>query len=422
MVGHTHEAVDRYFSFINRALTGLGNTMTTDEMENVVREYLADGTQMQVDDLEYVSDWKSWSKGCSEEMHDHTGKGSALHWRFQRDEAGGPVLLRTKHLVSDEQWVPRDGIELVKSVPTGQPLAAPYKKLGGAEHKKYQARLATTVRKLEENEYLDEVQLAWWQKVLEEETCTCAGDKKNKCTESVPHQYTNESESRQVFPRRNVEADEFEQRRAAAEAIQSSLSQADREKFGESQRKETYIGTRMLRRRRNDRAADIEKIDQGSFVMCRNSTKEEPLIFGIVQEVMLAERKFIMQYYSRSDMSGFVISGSFHPCLVAAAKKKRAKRGQAAKKQQTQKWIGEVGFESVFCFDLQTTGKRASGSLRLTQSAQTRCMDMINNFGSFEEDGAEEELNDDPEDDQRLDSEDEGDGVVNLDDWEVDQS
>jgi hypothetical protein len=87
MVGHTHEAVDRYFSYINRALTGLGNTMTTDEMEKVVKEYLADGKTMDVHDLEYVADWKDWSKGgCSEEMHDHTGKGSALHFRFQRDE------------------------------------------------------------------------------------------------------------------------------------------------------------------------------------------------------------------------------------------------------------------------------------------------------------------------------------------------
>jgi hypothetical protein len=37
MVGHTHEAVDRYFSFINRQLKKLGNVMTATELADAIR-------------------------------------------------------------------------------------------------------------------------------------------------------------------------------------------------------------------------------------------------------------------------------------------------------------------------------------------------------------------------------------------------
>ena len=57
MVGHTHEAVDRFFSYISRALTHAENTMTGDALNALIENYLEDGTTMKVDELDWVGDW-----------------------------------------------------------------------------------------------------------------------------------------------------------------------------------------------------------------------------------------------------------------------------------------------------------------------------------------------------------------------------
>ena len=113
MVGHTHEAVDRQFSFINRCMKKMGNVMTSPDMKQALLGYMKDGTPIRCDDLHFVGDWKKWLEGHHHQLHDHTNKGSALHWQFQRDatpvsDGEGPVLLRYKHLCNDEQWAPQE--------------------------------------------------------------------------------------------------------------------------------------------------------------------------------------------------------------------------------------------------------------------------------------------------------------------------
>jgi hypothetical protein len=307
--------------------------------------------------------------------------------------------MRVKHLVTDEQWAPRAGIELVKKVPTGVPVAAEYRKLGGESHGKYMKSLTKTVEKLEENKFLDEEQMAWWKKVLREESIG-----------EVPQRYTNESESRQVFPSRNLEDDAFERRVIAENEIATSLTQADREHFGEAQRKEVYIGKRMTRVRRNDRAADIEKMEKGSFVMARGSAKE-PLLFGMVEKIHAEEKRFTLHYYRREDMTGSDITGKFSPCYNAGEKKR-------GRKPAAKKWLGEVGFECLMCFDLQTTTKSRSGMMSLTKKAQKRCLEEVDELGSFAEDdvGAVEESEDDM-DFERMDSEEDREGDLDHDQW-----
>ena len=89
--------------------------MTPEHLHAILLDYLNSGKQIECHDLEFVADWKKWMSGCNDELHDHTGKGSAHHFRFQRDAKDEPVMLRMKHLVSDEQWFPRKGIQLVKN-------------------------------------------------------------------------------------------------------------------------------------------------------------------------------------------------------------------------------------------------------------------------------------------------------------------
>jgi len=87
MVGHTHEAVDRFFSFINRCLTNNSKVMTPEEMSDLLSDYMRTGQLIEMHDLEYVADWKKWMSGCNEDLHDHTAKGSAHHWGFKRTTA-----------------------------------------------------------------------------------------------------------------------------------------------------------------------------------------------------------------------------------------------------------------------------------------------------------------------------------------------
>ena len=367
MVGHTHEAVDRFFSFINRCLKNNSTVMTPVQLAALVGSCLDSGQVIDVLDLEFVADWKKWMHGCSEELHDHTGKGSPHHFRFRRDAEDQPVLLRMKHLVSDEQWFPRAGVELVKKVPDGDPDAAPYFPLGRLQPISYLKRLEKTVFLLEKHHYLDDEQLVWWTNFLKKQ-------KEFTTTGIVPKQYTNDSEFRMKFPTREDVGDE---RRTLQEEEErpSTLTEQDRRDFGAVQRKEPYSGKIMSRGRRNDRAADAElSLGVGSFVMLRNNKKDEPLLFGKVVEVMKEEKKFKVWYYSRTDMTGYKIDGPMTPILI----------GEKGKKSKTTKWIGEADFSSLLNFDLATTRpSKGWGVVKLTKAALKRAQEAIEECGDF---------------------------------------
>ena len=368
MVGHTHEAVDRFFSYISRLLKARGSTMTTQELHEAISSYLNE-IHIEVLDLEFVADWKQWIAGCSEEIHDHTGKGSALHWRFKRDTAGGPVLMRTKHLHSDAFWLPEEGVQLVLKDPVGNPVAAHYYPLGRNDPT-YFDKLRKTIRLCDEFGFLNEVQLKWWQDFFAEEE-----------KDEIPEKYLDGSPFAQRFPVREIGE---QQLRLDEEHRSITLRDEDRRQFGEAQRKQVYTGRSQPRKRRNEINASFEDLSVGSIVMLKG-TKEEPLYFGKVTEVSQENRTVKLHYYGREDNSKCDISGKFTAMYTGT----RARRG---KKGETHKWIGVHGFDSILCFDLATTNVKKYG-FRLSAKAQERCLEAIENLGDLEaesEDSSEE--------------------------------
>ena len=383
MVGHTHEAVDRFFSFINRCLKKNATVMTPEHLHTILLEYLTSGVKIECHDLEFVADWKKWMSGCKEELHDHTGKGSAHHFRFQRDTKDGAVLLRMKHLVSDEHWFPRKGIQLVKKVPDGEPDAAMYFPLGRLQPDLYLKRLEKTVELLKKHEYVDAVQLAWWTDFLKQQ-------KDFLTTKEVPKQYTNESEFRMKFPTRK-DGEGVGDVRGEVEEVErpGKLTEQDRRDFGVVQRKEAYTGKIMTRRNRNDRAADAElSLFVGSFVMLRNNKKDEPLLFGKVVNVMRETKMFLVWYYSRPDMTGYKIDGALTPIW----------NGDKGKKSKMTKWIGEAHFSSILNFDLKTTKpSKGWGVVKLTKAALKCATEAIEDCGEFGNEYAEDDNTSEPE-------------------------
>ena len=363
MVGHTHEAVDRFFSFMNRCLKDNSTVMTPVEMHALLSEYMSTGEKIECRDLEFVADWKSWMNGCFEPLHDHTAKGSAHHWRFQRDAEDQPVVLRMKHHVSDEQWFPLDGLQLIKKDPEGTPNPAQYYPLGRMEPEKYITRLSKTVELLQKYDYVDAEQLAWWQKFLTDQ-------KEFNKSGKVPEQYSESSAFRMDFPvRGDLDVSEARAREESTKSV--DLTEADRRRFGAVQQKEAYTGKLQSRKRRNDRAADAElDLSEGSFAMLLNDVPEEPLLFGKVTEVDREHKVFKIWYYGRSDITGYKIDGSFTPLY----------NGLRGKKQKTTPWIGEAHFDTILNFDIQT--KKASKKqklVKITKRGQDSCLEAIQN-------------------------------------------
>ena len=82
-------------------------------------------------------------------------------------DSDGSVKMRTKQLVTDECWVPRLGIELIKSVPTEErPSAEEYLPLGRDEPVKYLKKLEKTCNLLEEYKSAILEQLEWWPEFI----------------------------------------------------------------------------------------------------------------------------------------------------------------------------------------------------------------------------------------------------------------
>ena len=85
MVGQIPEAVDRYFSFSNRCMRNNSKVITVANFKSLIQNNLVDGMVMEMEELEFVADRKAWMSGCAHNLHDHTGKGSQHHWRFERE-------------------------------------------------------------------------------------------------------------------------------------------------------------------------------------------------------------------------------------------------------------------------------------------------------------------------------------------------
>jgi len=370
MVGHTHEAVDRYFSYINKCLTEYGDTITGKDMFSRIRNYLKTDETLEAHDLDFVADWTKWMEGCDDVLHDHTGKGSALHWRFERDTADGPVLLRQKHLSTDELWIPREGIKTILRVPTGVPMPDEYRPLGGSDSFNYLARLRKTIQRLDDNRFLqDSAQREWWKELLDAEEKL-----------DVPHKYTADSDTRLVFPTRSQD-DSIEGLRLAEEERRApvGITDVDRERFGSTQRKEAYVGKSQSRKKRNDHAANPELMNKGSFVMLLGEDKEEPFLFGIVTEVDVESMTFKMQYCGRDDNSSLDLRQTFTPLF------KKGQTSRAKKTASASPWIAEFNFDNIMLFDINTSQRKtARTTFTITKAGIARCLEAIENTGDVD--------------------------------------
>jgi hypothetical protein len=369
MVGHTHEAVDRFFSFINRCLKHKTFTMTTEEMIEFVTQYLVDGRVMEFEDLKYVGDWKKWSEGCGVDLHDHTGKGSPLHFRFARDEEDGDVLMRYKHL-HNEQWTPAGGMDIIVKDPEDVlPQPAQYKPF--SEQEGYLKGLARTYKKLQAAGFLNEISSSWWKNLLEE-----------KGTDVVPYWFRYESPCNKMFPKKSDGALVLGSGEAVAEQSDGLVDYTEKEMedFGFSKKKEVYSGKYQNRKKRNDHGCNVgEEMAVGSFVMVKSDDKAEPLLFGFVTKVHGATRTFELHYCGRKTGAKDVVSSSMDVnCAYYRIynKSKKSKRGEA--------WVGDASVDSVLMFDILTNKATSmTSTFKLPKKSHTRMMEAIENMGSF---------------------------------------
>lgn len=368
MVGHTHEAVDRFFSFINRCLKNKTYTMTTEEMIEFVTHYLAEGTVMEFNDLEFVADWKTWCNGCYEEVHDHTGKGSPLHFKFARDEEDGDVVMRYRHLC-DEDWVPRSGLEIIRKDPEDvRPQPANYKFF--SENEGYLKGLQKTVVKLKATDFLDERSRAWWENLLKE-----------KALDVVPKQYLYDSKFNVKFPKladgqpgaRSSVADRDEE---SEELREHDYTEKEMEDFGFSRRKEPYVGKYESRKKRNQHGCNVaEELKLGSFTMLRSRDKTEPLLFGFVTEI-LEGKKFVMHYCLRKigkedlPLTSLDISCKFYKVFQRNGKK-------------ASPWVGTHHSDEVLLFDIDCCGLSKTGLFNVTKRGQKRMIESIDDLGNL---------------------------------------
>lgn len=363
LVGHTHEAVDRFFRYINQALSNAEFIVTVSQMFDVAIQSLnsshGEFVNFDVEELRFVADWKSWSKGCIGDLHDHSLKGSPHHFQFKRDTEDGPVLMRTKYLSTDPSWIPAAGLQIVLDDPVGDPKAAPYHFLGRMESDKYLDRLEKTKAKLKTFDFLTDESETWWNEIISQNRSGI-----------VPARFTDSSEYALKFPARDFhrtcERDEREE-----EERSSILTDNIRRQFGYVQPKEPYIGKRQSRAKRKEHGATLEDVDIGSFVMVKGASKKEPLFFGKVTKMLKETQEFELHYYGRADMSGYDVSGPFTPLYYGDRK---GKRGQ---KPLTRKWLGIAPLTSVLCFDIGTKKASKQGVLKLSKSGRERCLEEI---------------------------------------------
>jgi len=246
-------------------------------------------------------------------------------------------------------------------------------------------RLTKTVSLLEEHDYVDEKQLAWWKNFLKEET-------EFTISKVVPTQYTADSEFKMKFPKRSDGDVAVARAEVERSAPRVELTEADRRSFGKVQVKEAYIGKRMSRTRRNDRAADAElELTVDSFVMLRNNDKEEPLLFGKVTSIDREKKQFDLWYYGRADQSGYSITGRFTPIWV----------GLPGKGQKSSKWIGTANFDTILNFDINLTKATGKGkAVSITKKGQASCLAAIENCRNFRGDETGDKSKDDDENEE----------------------
>ena len=111
MKGHTHEDVDRMFSFIRKKLQKL-SALTVEALIKLMED--AYGQQAQppeIEELKHVWDWKTWLQQYTSKLSHHTDYRA---FRFSRGP-DGKVMMQVKKSGTDAAW--SIGVELVPVEP-----------------------------------------------------------------------------------------------------------------------------------------------------------------------------------------------------------------------------------------------------------------------------------------------------------------
>jgi hypothetical protein len=362
MVGHAQDTFARDFNTVRHCLEAKGNVLTVDEMNDLQRE---DGSSVvEVGGIDFIGDWEQWITGSvsqftSRSFHDRH------HVRIKRDVDDGPVLLRSKHLASDEKWLPQEGLVILQSVPSRDVLPEPYIVLGSGDNAAYIQRLQETFRMLQQEGILKEDSQEWWRTFLAD-----------AARPEVPANYSQSYDMSGIFPGRNDDNWKAEEKRISeAERLSSILTAEDRVNFGDCQRKDAYTGKIMTRKRRNDRAVNVDTMMANSFVMIRSQDNETPYFFGTVTNIAFESRTFSVHYF------GGDYSQRFWPLYTKVSTEVSKPKGR----RNAAKYIGEASFDSVMMFDLNTTAPTKLGVMMLTKKGKARVVDILKEHGLMED-------------------------------------
>ena len=119
MKGHTHEDVDRMFSFM-RMLLLHKSAMTIEDFLKLLQEaYSQQQPTVDIEELKFVWGWKTWLRQYSLKLTHHTQYHA---FRFSRGP-DGKVMMQVKMSSLDSSW--STGVELVLVEPPGFPQLLP---------------------------------------------------------------------------------------------------------------------------------------------------------------------------------------------------------------------------------------------------------------------------------------------------------
>ena len=249
-VGHTHEAVDRFFFWINRNITKKGDLFSTPELLACIQDCNHD-VFIKIEELLEVANWKDWLKPACVQLHNHTGKGSMHHWKWSRDVEGGPVMLRYRYNCTEE-WVPLEGLSFLKqdSIPDIKDLKAlkliPLEPAMMKDISKLESRLSDVF------DLTPEV-TEWWRGFVQR--AAAVADKDGPAAELV-----------QSFPVRTAPiVNELDVPVGGAEVQDQILAE-----LGVAGPKEPYTGAYQTPGRREGLGVNYDDIKVGDFVIIRN--------------------------------------------------------------------------------------------------------------------------------------------------------
>lgn len=325
------------------------NTHTTagllSAIHNCTKEH-----EIGVEELEGVADYKSLVEPFVEKFHDHTGKGSPLHFRFYavvNDAGERQVHFQSKH-VAHEEWVPASGEKVLDRSPNFDDLRSANRRPLAKKHVEDLTKMVTACRG-----HFSTAEKEWWSMTLDakkQEEVACQGLE-------VPGVLVQQNLFPSVeHPVAQVPAEFLPTETEVAQELRE-LSYA----LGDPVPKEVYVGRRQSRLARNTRGIDMSKLKEGSMVALRSEAVESSP-FQIAKTVTIDYRKQTVDVQWFQPFPTKAGAVRYHPMYVAAAARTlgKSKRGGNLLPH-----VDPVSFASVLLFAFPLVGVSKNGAGRL---------------------------------------------------------